>query len=599
MSGETGVTIAATYVAPDKFSIAGDRVDEAFSGLRWRCDMGVAGSVTVTGVSAAFTGGVTVVTTFEPVLATTLAYVGHTAMPAGSTLSHAGQHAAGARDALDPESIGAVPQSALGVTVPTLVDGLVPTSQLPAGSGGDVTAVAEDLAAHEAASNPHSGSASTAALAVLDAAFVDHSGRHATGGADELTPAAIGAATAQALADEAAVRLAGDTAATEAMALLTPMTRMLNATFPLRVASQAGATLEADRTFSLVAAVLSELQSYGVTLTGKVVTDAVLAAATKLLIAANTIIYVATTGSDTTGDGSSSAPFASIAKALSSIAGKLIASGVLVTIQVADGTYSISSTIVINHPDANKIQILGNMSAETSVAISAINTTAKTITVVGNYVSNADATKNIQAGDIIILSGSSTSGLNGSYRVSSVSYDGTNTTVTTQGALSSSTVGGGSVIIKPANRCVLNFSSSVSGFTISFSNLYLLAGVKIKSTGNTTGVGVYCFGCPLVVIKYAVVDGFNNGVHGYPNTGIELDYCAIIGQNSYGILSAIGTNIGCVGTFIGDTTSYPMMATQGAFIRFLSGGLANNGGSNIPSPAFNASGNANSYISNT
>ena len=334
-------------------------------------------------------------------------------------------------------------------------------------------------------------------------------------------------------------------------------------------------------------------------LAAKAVTPAGLATSAKGLLAANTTIYVATTGSDATGDGSSAAPFASIAQALASIKNKLIASGVLVTIQVADGTYSISSTIVINHPDANKIQILGNMSAETSVAISAINTTAKTITVVGNYVSNADATKNIQAGDIIILSGSSTSGLNGSYRVSSVSYDGTNTTVTTQGALSSSTVGGGSVIIKPANRCVLNFSSSVSGFTISFSNLYLLAGVKIKSTGNTTGVGVYCFGCPLVVIKYAVVDGFNNGVHGYPNTGIELDYCAIIGQNSYGMLSAIGTNIGCVGTFIGDTTSYPMMATQGAFIRFLSGGLANNGGSNIPSPAFNTSGNSNSYISNT
>lgn len=214
----------------------------------------------------------------------------------------------------------------------------------------------------------------------------------------------------------------------------------------------------------------------------KAVTPAGLAAAAKGLVSANTTIHVTTTGSDVGGTGAVGTPFASIAKALSSIASKLIASGVTVTIQVADGTYTVGSTIVIDHPDADKIQILGNTSSETTVAITAIDVTAKTITVAGDY------TASIVVGDIIGLTGSSTSGLNGAYVVSARSYAGGNTVITcTAETIASATVGGGSIVIMPCNRVVLNISSDVTCFKLEKTrNIGLINGVKLVGNGGVS-----------------------------------------------------------------------------------------------------------------
>lgn len=217
--------------------------------------------------------------------------------------------------------------------------------------------------------------------------------------------------------------------------------------------------------------------------TSRAVTPAALAASAKGLISTNTTIYVATTGSDTTGTGASGTPYASIAKALSSIANKLIASGVVVTIQVADGTYAVGSTIVIDHPDADKIQILGNTSAETTVAISSIDTTAKTFTVAGDY------TGSIQIGDDVLISGSSTTGLNGGYRVSGVAFAGGYTTVSCAAeTFASSAVNGGNIIIMPCNRCRL-ISSAANCFVVK-KELAQLSGMSVRaaSAGSNTGI---------------------------------------------------------------------------------------------------------------
>jgi hypothetical protein len=58
---------------------------------------------------------------------------------------------------------------------------------------------------------------------------------------------------------------------------------------------------------------------------------------------ANRTIYVVTTGSDTTGDGSVSLPYATIEKALSTIK-KIIISGVTVTISLGVGTFTLSKS---------------------------------------------------------------------------------------------------------------------------------------------------------------------------------------------------------------------------------------------------------------
>lgn len=348
----------------------------------------------------------------------------------------------------------------------------------------------------------------------------------ADGGSLDLSE--IGAATAQALADEAAARVSGDEAAATARSLLTPMTRMLNATFPLRIDSADGASLSEDRAFTLVLASLAEILATGSTLSGKVVTDTVLAAATKLLISTSATIYVATTGSDSTGTGASGAPFASIAKAVSSLAGKLIASGVLVTIQVAHGTYAISSTITINHPDADKIQILGDATAETTVAVSAVNASAKTITVAGDY------TSSILAGDMVIITGSSTSGLNGAYKTSGVAYSGGNTVLTCSvETFASSTVGGGSLIIKPCNRVILNCASGVTCFTMS-KIIYLIAGFRFIGQGS--GRAAYCAYSKTTFDK-CIVESFD--------IGFEFDIISVFNCGSVAVKSCVSYGLLC------------------------------------------------------
>lgn len=247
----------------------------------------------------------------------------------------------------------------------------------------------------------------------------------------------------------------------------------------------------------------------------KAVTPAGLAAAAKGLVSANLTIFVATTGSDGTGDGSAGAPYASIAKALSSIAGKLIAGGVVVTIQVADGVYAPAATIVVDHPDADKIQILGNTSAETTVAVASLDTTARTITVAGNFAAS------IQAGDILGLTGSSTGGLNGAYLVSGVVFSGGNTVITCSAeTIASAAAGGGSIVIKPCNRCVLSFPAGVTGINAT-RKLNLLNGFRLNSAGGTAS-GILMQEYLGALGAKMIVNGFAYGIQAANNALLSV-----------------------------------------------------------------------------
>lgn len=329
------------------------------------------------------------------------------------------------------------------------------------------------------------------------------------------------------------------------------------------------------------------------TLTTKAVTPAGLAASAKGLVSANTTIYVATTGDDIGGLGTAGAPYASIARALNSIANKLIASGVTVTIQCADGTYTISSTITINHPDANKIQILGNTSAETTVAISSIDTTAKTITVAGDY------TGSILDGDIIGLTGSSTSGLNGAYVVSGVSYNGTNTVITCSAeTIASSTVGGGRVVIKPCNRCVLTSPTTMNTFTMK-NNILKIEGFVIQGNGNISSYGFYVDSmCQYMIGSNNIVKNFGIGLHARMSSAGYLLSCVFYGCIT-GVVATYASRVfnqnSSVTIYSNCTTA--ITASNGSFVRSVNTIVRN---CTTPySPALNTVGNSNSFISNS
>ena len=118
------------------------------------------------------------------------------------------------------------------------------------------------------------------------------------------------------------------------------------------------------------------------------------------IINANTTLYIATTGNDTTGDGSNGNPWATIAKALSYLGNYWIPSTVTVAICVKDGTYSQSSTIVPTHPCGSQIQIVGqNYYAKSITSVQSTSGSAGAYSIVVNINSVA----NIAVNDYITI----------------------------------------------------------------------------------------------------------------------------------------------------------------------------------------------------
>lgn len=244
----------------------------------------------------------------------------------------------------------------------------------------------------------------------------------------------------------------------------------------------------------------------------EVARDAALAAAADLFITANTTIYVRPNGSDANDGTANDAAHAklTIAGALASIAKKMITQAALVTIQCADGTYVLPATIGFDHPNGDRIQLLGNTSAETTLAIVAIDTVAKTISVAGDY------TAQLLSGDIFGLTGSTTAGLPGGYAASGVSYTGGNTVIACSAeAIASAVVGGGSIVIKPCNRCILSCNAGVTGITTTKS-MSMVNGFRINSAGGTAS-GLLLQGVVSAVGSKMIINGFTYGIQAANN----------------------------------------------------------------------------------
>jgi len=98
----------------------------------------------------------------------------------------------------------------------------------------------------------------------------------------------------------------------------------------------------------------------GANVNGKLYVDG---AETIRRITANTSVYVATTGNDTTGDGTNGSPFATPHKALESIQNWIIDKDVTVTISVAAGVYNFTEKIEMKHPCGENIILQGSGNA--------------------------------------------------------------------------------------------------------------------------------------------------------------------------------------------------------------------------------------------
>ena len=90
---------------------------------------------------------------------------------------------------------------------------------------------------------------------------------------------------------------------------------------------------------------------------------------TRRLLSANATYYVATTGSDSTGDGSSGSPWATIQHAIDYLVEVIDMSTYNVTIQLADGTYTDDGNNLKSINGSGNVTIQGNTSDNTAVII--------------------------------------------------------------------------------------------------------------------------------------------------------------------------------------------------------------------------------------
>ncbi len=207
------------------------------------------------------------------------------------------------------------------------------------------------------------------------------------------------------------------------------------------------------------------------------------------VINSNTTYYVATTGSDSTGDGSSGNPWATLSKAFSYLADFTITPDATVTVSLGDGRYNTGVTV--NHPYGNRIAITG------------ANTYDKTISSVqsssgssGNwtYVINVNNVTNVTNTDYVLIYYSSISAgtnrecLVGCHPITSV--DAINNRITFTSKIITANAASGAIIGTCAVIKTVLYNTGSTVITISPSSS-LMSFAKLVLEGNGTSNGLY------------------------------------------------------------------------------------------------------------
>ena len=228
-----------------------------------------------------------------------------------------------------------------------------------------------------------------------------------------------------------------------------------------------------------------------------------------------TSFYVATTGNDTTGDGSSGAPWATVGKAISYLNGFRL--NAIVTINVAAGHYT-ESEISISHLDSYKIRIVG-----ASYIYKTISSVQSNSGSAGSWTTiiNLNNVTDVVVGDYVALlncaNGTNPRALSGFYRISNVDSGNNRITVENKSKWTSGPSGaitGDAFVYKS----ILQFNST-RGFTIySATNTLLnrIALINIGSMGSTAGI----FNNPSYSSEGTATLGYDIGISGF-YTGIR------------------------------------------------------------------------------
>lgn len=261
------------------------------------------------------------------------------------------------------------------------------------------------------------------------------------------------------------------------------------------------------------------------------------------LIAADVTLHVSTSGSDSTGDGSSGSPWATVAHAMEHLKNKWIAQGVTVTIDVAAGTYTATSLTNLSHPCGARIRLQGatplarTLSSIVSSSGSASN---------WSLVLQLNDASGISAGDFVLIrsttGGSLPEMICGCHKITSV--DGANNRVTVSSNHSHGTAPSGAVTGSvDIVQTVLQYNGS-TGLYLSRADFGEINNLVIAGNRTASTYGVYTIYDVTCSLGNKVgINGFHYGLYARNRCQVNAAYLAVSNCVQFGLVAQYNTTI--------------------------------------------------------
>lgn len=206
-------------------------------------------------------------------------------------------------------------------------------------------------------------------------------------------------------------------------------------------------------------------------------------------ITTDTTFYIATTGDDTTGDGTAGTPWATPNKAFTYLKDYTIYPGVLVTISVAAGVYTLASVINVVHPQSRQIKLIGE--APEQLTMSTINSTAGTAGTTKTYVITVNDNSNCSVDDWVMgryfTGGTYPMQMAGVHKITAV---GASNQITINNKHKRNLSASGNVTgYYWRMKTVFDCTSSTNGIKVEYGNaLHTIKNIMLF--GNSTGTGI-------------------------------------------------------------------------------------------------------------
>jgi hypothetical protein len=361
------------------------------------------------------------------------------------------------------------------------------------------------------------------------------------------------------------------------------------------------------------------------------------------LINSTTTIWVADDGNNVTGDGSEGNPYATVTKALSTLDDVVIAPDVFVNIIIKDGTITQTASIIVNHPNGDRISIAGqNTYSKSMTSVQSSSGSAGAWSVIVNL----NNVTNIEVGDYVIIltatGGTRPTYIAGCHEVTNV--DSVNSRITLASKHLAATAPSGAVTatvtviksvikfagglhgISVANNASIGSVSKVaivgagtafrygadlfsggsfrSGGSLGFSNWY--AGVSVGASALFSGsfassfsnYGAWLFDHGVIyAFSGYVISGCSVGVGCYRSSAAQVEFGLITGCTT-GAESTVDATLSLFGATLTGNTSLGVFAANHAYVNIESASVeaATNGATNIPVNLISSDG---SYIHST